>query len=168
MAKDRKTSRAQVGLRVSEEMRQRLEDAATSNGRSINSEIVSRLDRSFETEDRLGGPGLSALVETIATVMKSTGEHGAFMADSSKLHNQGEWLAQPYGFEQAKQAAEAIIEAHRPPGKIVEPNPRMVFGGVGKTKADPKALAAQMREVFKNLGRLMAAGELEKRKQDNE
>ena len=112
MAKERKTGRAQVGLRVSEEMRQRLEEAAKNSGRSINSEIVSRLDQSFETEDRLGGPRLSEVVERIAEAMKPTGEAAAFFADRSKLHNQGKWLIQPYAFDQAVKAANTILEYH--------------------------------------------------------
>ncbi len=77
-------------------------------------------------------------------------------------------MVQPYAFDQATKAAEAILEAHRPPGKIVKPNPRMVFAGVGQTNVDPKALAAETREMFDNFGQLMAAGELQKRRQDNE
>ncbi len=168
MAKDRKTSRAQVGLRVSEEMRQRLEDAATSNGRSINSEIVSRLDRSFETEDRLGGPGLSTLVETIATVMKSTGGRAGF-TESGKLANQGEWLDLPYSFDQAVKAANSILEHYRPPGKIVVPKPNVVeVIGVRGTKVDREESIARLRQMFADLGPLIAASELRKKEQNNE
>ena len=142
MAKKGKPARAQVPLRIPQALRTRIEKSAKPRGVSMNAEIIERLERSFDFEERLGGPRVVELIEAIGTVMKSTGEHAAFFADGTKLHNQGEWLVQPYGFEQAKQAAEAIIEAHRPPGKIVEPNPRMVFGGVGKTKVDPKALGA--------------------------
>ncbi|MCH8998435.1 MAG: Arc family DNA-binding protein [Proteobacteria bacterium] len=94
MAKERKTGRAQVGLRVSESMRRRLETVAKSNDRSINAEILERLERSFETEDRLGGPRVIELIETLATVMKSTGEHAGFY-ETGKPTKRGEWLALP-------------------------------------------------------------------------
>ena len=154
-------------LRLPNDLRARIEKAAKDRNISLNAAILERLKGSFDIEDRLGGPRVVELIQTIATVMKAVGEHAAFMSDPSKLHNQGEWLAQPYGFEQAKQAAETILDAHRPPGEIVEPNAPMVFEGVGQTKVDPEALAAETLEMFKIFGRLMAAGELKKKREQD-
>ena len=168
MAKRGKSPRAQVPLRIPEAQRARIEKAAKARGVSMNAEIVERLERSFQTEDRLGGPRVAGLIEIVAATMKLVGEQAAFWVDSSRLHNQGGWLDQPYGFEQAKQAAESVIEAHRPPGKIVQPNPRTLLASKRQTKFDPKVLAAQTRENFMNLGKLTAYGELIKRRQDDE
>ena len=170
MAKERKTGRAQVGLRVSGDMQRRLERAAKKNGRSINSEIIERLERSFEFEDRLGGPKVAELVETIGTVMRSTGEHAAFFVDSSKTHDQGEWLAVPYAFDQARKAANTILDYHRPKGPIVPPkvSPNDLAALARKTKTDSKDITALVIKMFKEFGELTAGVELRKRGQDDE
>ena len=56
MAKRGKSPRAQVPLRIPEAIRARLERAAKAGKVSMNAEIVERLARSFELEDRFGGP----------------------------------------------------------------------------------------------------------------
>ena len=75
--------------------------------------------------------------------MKSTGETTAFFADSSKLHNQGKWLIQPYAFDQAVKAANTILEYHRPKAPIVEPKlpPNIAIAAVGKTKVGHPSIA---------------------------
>ena len=114
-----KASRPQVGLRVSESMRIRLEKTARQNGCSINSEVIARLERSFETEDRFGGPQVIKIIEVVGAAMQSTGQNAAIFASVDK----DSWLAHPYGFDQAIKAAAAVLEHHRPPGKIVVPKP---------------------------------------------
>ena len=77
------------------------------------------------------------MIETIAAVMKSTGERAGFY-EAGKVTNRGEWLAQPYSFDQAAKAVAAILEHHRPPGKVVVPKPSLIqIGG------DPKKTAAR-------------------------
>ena len=170
MAKKGKPARAQMPLRIPQELRARLEKAANEAGVSMNAEIAYRLAGSFEAEEKLGGPRVAELIETIAKVMKSTGETTAFFADSSKLHNQGKWLIQPYAFDQAVKAANTILEYHRPKAPIVEPKlpPNIAIAAVGKTKVDPEESIARLQEMVKKYGEWAAAGELEKRKQDNE
>ena len=101
MARKRKPGSGQYPLRLPDDLRSRIEKAATGRDVSINAEILERLERSFDIEDRLGGRQLFEIIETIASVMKTTGEHTAFFADSSRLHKQGKWLANPYAFDQA-------------------------------------------------------------------
>ena len=173
MAKRGKSPRAQVPLRIPEEQRARIEKAAKSRGVSMNTEIIERLERSFEIEDRLGGPKVAELVETIGTVMRSTGEATAFHVDSSKTHDQGEWLAVPYAFDQAVKAAITILEHHRPNAPIVEPKipPDSVFIVDGETKTDLtdlKNLRADINNMLKKFGELTAATELRKKEQDDE
>ena len=170
MAEERKKGRAQVGLRVSGKMRGRLEGAAKNNDRSINSEIVSRLEQSFETEDRLGGLRLSELIEAIATVMRSTGEHAAFFVDRTKEHDRGEWLDVPYAFDQAVTAANTILEYHRPKAPITEPKVSQndIAAVAKRTKTDSKELPALVSKMFKEFGELTAAVELRKKEQDDE
>ncbi len=162
MAKRGKSARAQVPLRIPEALRARIEKAAKARGASMNAEIVERLARSFETEDRLGGPRVVELIETIATVMRSTGEHAGFY-ETGKVTNRGEWLALPYAYDQAIKAATAVLKSHKPPGKIVVPVPNVVevVGG------DPKETAARLSQMFAELGPLMAAREIKKREQND-
>lgn len=166
MAKKRKPGSGQYPLRLPNDLRSRVEKASKDRNVSINAEILLRLERSFEMEDRFGGPQVVDLVETIATVMKTVGEHAMMYDDDlTSIDQLRDWLFQPYAFEQAKQAVNAVLEAYRPKGEIVAPT---IFKRGRGSKRDPKAYAALNREVAENFGRLMAASELEKRKQDDE
>ncbi len=161
MAKRGKSPRAQVPLRIPEAQRARIEKAAKARGASMNAEIVERLARSFDIEDRLGGPRVVELIETIAGVMKLSGEHAAFMADSSKLHNQGEWLDQPYGYDQARKAAITVLKKRKPKGAVVVPKPPkiQVVGG------DPKETEKRIKWLFEHLGEELALKEMRDRKE---
>ncbi len=114
MAKERKTGRAQVGLRVSGDMQRRLERTAKKNGRSINSEIVERLKRSFETEDRVGGPRLAKMLESIGVAMNAAGENAPEYDNPDVLSN-GRWVRRREAYQHAVKVAVAILEASTPP-----------------------------------------------------
>ena len=108
------------------------------------------------------------LFETIARVMKSTGEYAGFYA-TGKLENQGKWMGVPFAFDQAMVAAVAILEHHRPPGEIMEPIPRKtVVAGVRGTKVDAKKSAARARELMANIGQFIADAELRKKGEHDE
>ena len=164
-----KSPRAQVPLRIPEAGRARLEKAAKARGISMNAECVERLDSSFQFEDRLGGPRLVELIETIASVMRTTGEVAASFTNDPNTDDQGKWLAVPYAFDQAVKAANTILEYHRPKGPIVEPKlpPYIEVAVVGKS-FDPEESAAQLRDYVRNVGNGMAAGKLLMRRQDDE
>lgn len=166
MVKKGKPGSGQYPLRLPDDLRSRIEKATKDRNVSINAEILERLERSFDIEDRLGGPRVVELIETIATVMKSTGEHAGFY-ETGKLTNQGEWLALPYAFDQAAKAATTILEHHRPPGEIVVPKPNVaeVIGARG-TKARPEESVTRLSQMFAELGPLMAAGTIKKKEQD--
>lgn len=159
MAKRGKSPRAQVPLRIPEAQRARIEKAAKARGASMNAEIVERLKRSFEIEERLGGPRVVELIETIAGVMKKTGEHAGFY-EVGKPTNQGEWLALPYAFDQAAKAAITILK-HQPLGKIVVPEPKLgeVVGG------DRKETEKRVRWMIENLGPGFALKEIRDREE---
>ena len=168
MAKKGNPARAQLPLRITQTLRARMEKAAKSRGVSRNAEIIERLERSFETEDRLG-PRVVELIEAIATVMKLAGEHAAFVAAPSRLQKKGSWIVQPWPYKQARDAAEAVLKRHRPRGKIVEPSEEcLAFGEMWVTEDGPPELTAEQRQMVKTLGRMFAAGELKKREQDDE
>ncbi len=160
MAKRGKSPRAQVPLRIPEALRARIERAAKETGTSMNAEIRERLERSFDIEDRLGGPQLLELIEAVASAMKSTGQHAGFL-ETGKPANRGEWLSLPYAFDQATKAAITILEHHRPLDKIVVPKPNVVevVGG------DPKETKEWVGLVYKDLGELFALKEIRDREE---
>lgn len=72
------TDLVQLKLRFQERVRSRLEDAAKANGTSLNSEIVTRLDRSLEDDARGGSHEtnrfLFSLASQIAIAERDTGK----------------------------------------------------------------------------------------------
>ena len=157
MAKPKKATRAQVGLRIPEGLRERVEKAAKNSGRSLNAEILERLEQSFQTEERFGGPGLVDLAESITTLMSITGQRAAFY-ETSEIMSASKWLYMPFPYDQAKEAAITILERFRPPGKIVVPKRSWAeVLGHRRSKDDPKE-AARMAQIFAQIGRLLASG----------
>ncbi len=126
----------------------------------MNAEIRERLEGSFDIEDRLGGPQLVELIETVASAMKSTGQQAGFL-ETHKVTNRGEWLVLPYAFDQATQAAITIPKHHRPPGKIVVPKPNVVEV-VGR---DSRQSKETIRRLYKDLGELFALKEMRDREE---
>lgn len=62
---------APFGLRLQPELKSRLEQAATANGRSLNAEIVARLQGSFDLDDQLTlAPGARP-AEVLITAMSN-------------------------------------------------------------------------------------------------
>ena len=60
------TALVQLKLRFQERTRAKLEVAAKSNGSSLNSEIVNRLERSLDQDDQNGGLRTSMLLSVVA------------------------------------------------------------------------------------------------------
>ena len=165
MAERGTSRRAQVPLRIPEPLRARIAAVAKDAGRSMNAEILDRLERSFEHEDWIGSPNLTQLMETITSAMKSTGETAGFFA-TGELVNEGKWMAVPFAFDQAMAAANTILEYHRPPGKIEAPtlNVVEVVGGDG----DIAEANERLRQIHENLGETFAEFELWKKEHDDE
>src|SRR5262245_29630464 len=68
--------RFQIGVRVTPEMKHRLEGAAESSGRSLSQEAELRLERSFDREDLVGdvlsaayGEEMAGLLALVASAM---------------------------------------------------------------------------------------------------
>ena len=168
MAQRKRTATIQLKVRMKEPVRGQLEKAAKARGVSMNAEIGKRLERSFEIEDRLGGPQLINLIETIASVMKLTGEYAALF-ESGNVMKRGEWLFLPYAFDQAVEAAKFVMGHHRPPGEIVVPKYKgsiVAYDGELGTTVDPKEALARHDELMAELGPRLAAGELYKKEQN--
>ena len=134
MARRTKTSRPQVGLRVSEDMRVRLEKAAKKSGRSINSEILERLEESFETETQYGGPLATVLIDRIGRAMAAVGECDGFYTFNKTGHGR-EWLSYQIPYARAAAAAVAILEINWPKVDGAVPS-RTAAEGIKRTAAE--------------------------------
>src|SRR6476646_5919215 len=82
--------RASLGLKVTGEIKQRLEAAARASGRTQSQEAESRLERSFQEQQLLPqllvlayGRSLAALLLILGRVMKDSGGHAAAFANPS-------------------------------------------------------------------------------------
>ena len=91
----------------------------------MNAEISNRLEKSFENDRIIGGPivedrPLLAIAKMIASAMHDTGRHCAF-ASTFDPKVTAQWHQNPFAYNQAVQAANTILEAFRPDGKIAGP-----------------------------------------------
>jgi hypothetical protein len=109
------------------ESKARIERAARESGRSMAQEIELRLEQSFEREtqaqhfsDLYFGRELAALLEMIGRAMRDTGAHTAAHS-ASRGDGSRNWLENPYGFDRAIRAVAKVLDALRPPGKVVVP-----------------------------------------------
>jgi hypothetical protein len=59
----------QLKLRLSAELKARVEEAAQHAGRSLNAEIVHRLERSFVVDEQLAIPLLETLADAIEKII---------------------------------------------------------------------------------------------------
>jgi hypothetical protein len=113
-----------TSFRTTNEIRDKLMEAAKARGVSVNQEINDRIAASFERrEERIFvNPGLAGLMKLIRVAMQGAGQKAAFLKKdffSLELKTVDDALfffRDPYAFDQAKQAAEVILEACRPPG----------------------------------------------------
>jgi hypothetical protein len=110
------TDKIQIGLRVPEELRAKLQDAATARGVAVNKEISDRLERSFSEEVAVsaeGSPDLYSILRVLAAAMDAAGPMAAIMStlnvEAGKV-----WIGNSIAYEQALKAAVAVLEAFRP------------------------------------------------------
>lgn len=83
----------QINIRVPDKLKEILHDLAESNGRSVNSEIVSRLEKSLESKEDSTGSKLNEAALTLKTVanelhestLKTQLASQAFFAEKEKI-----------------------------------------------------------------------------------
>src|SRR5262245_48466358 len=73
----------QIGVRLDEGLRRRIERVASHRGQSMNAEIVERLRRSFQSEDKIDDLIAQAIIEAYPDIADRIEERGyeARMAD---------------------------------------------------------------------------------------
>ncbi len=143
--------RVPLGLRVTAETKQRLDDAAEQSGRSQSQEAELRLDRSFERQDLAEevltatyGHELAGLLMILGRTMKDVGMSAGFAAIRG-VAVRANWLQNPYAFDQVANAAETIIEKFRP---------------VGDASVPREFKDEDLNESFVTLGKVVAATNL--------
>ena len=120
--------RVPLGLRVTPELKAKLDSAAKDSGRSQSQEAELRLEQSLRSEgalydalDLAYGSELTAIVLTLARALHLTGTRAVFVEDMTKVEVK-DWMLNPYAFDQAVRAANVILEAFRPAGKVTVPH----------------------------------------------
>jgi TraY domain len=92
-----------LNVRTTKETRERLEAAAAASGRSLVQELEARLERSFETDDRFGGPAMLPIVNMLAGAFLRGGQLGA-AASGHPEWAVDQWLADPFCYRAAAYA----------------------------------------------------------------
>ena len=122
-----------LGLKVTSDIKGRLENAARASGRTQSQEAEVRLERSFDHQELLPqvleltyGRQLAAVLLMLGQVMKTAGESAAFsetVHPGSSFRPEGvrKWFDSPYGYDQAVRAAVRILDALRPRGNSEMP-----------------------------------------------
>lgn len=122
--------RVPLGLRVTPDIKKRLDDAAKDNGRSQSQEAEMRLENTFKATnavfdalDLAFGKRLTGLLLAMAHASQLTGTRAVFVSQLNVAGGEN-WVSDPYAYDQAVRAILAILEAFRPTGKIEMPPPQ--------------------------------------------
>jgi hypothetical protein len=139
--------RSMLGLRVIPEVKDLLDNAAQRNSRTQSQEAELRIELSFRAEQQLAqglelvyGRQLGGLLTLIGHALREAGRSAGFSATNT-LDGAENWMLNAYAFDQAVEAANAILEAARPEGDTSPPT---------FTEASP--LGLNLSEVYRNLG----------------
>ncbi len=115
--------RIPLGLRVTAQIKQRLDDAAAKNGRSQSQEAELRLERSFERQDLLPetlalafGQEAGGLLMAAGMVMTTVGSDAGRDLSRKTRTEPRNWIDDPYAFDQALRAMIDMLDRARPPG----------------------------------------------------
>lgn len=106
--------RNSLGLRVTADIKSRLDNAAKESGRSQSHEAELRLARSFSDEDSRD--------ETLFKIFGGTEAYSLFhlaaaAAAVEQAHAKKPWASDPQTFDNALKAINTVLEAFRPKGR---------------------------------------------------
>jgi predicted transcriptional regulator len=126
--------RVKLGLRVTPEVKRRLDAAAEQNGRSQSQEAEFRLERSFDRQDLLSDVLKAEFEPTLAGIILATGRimsvHGSTAEALLGLHNylleappdlDDNWATDPRALELALVLAITFLTLLRPTEKEAQP-----------------------------------------------
>lgn len=110
------TDKIQIGLRVPEDLRSKIQGAADARGVAVNKEISDRLERSFSEDLAISADDsaeLYAILRVVAAAMDTAGPMAAIMSTLNPEAGK-DWIDNSLAYEQAIKAALAVLEAFRP------------------------------------------------------
>ena len=117
------SKRLSLGLKVTPQIKERLERAAEESGRTQSQEAEVRLELSFNREDLLGeamslayGRELAGLLMMLGTTMHDVGRSAGFSATFT-IEGANAWWSHSYAYDQVVQAVVRLLEAARPVGE---------------------------------------------------
>jgi hypothetical protein len=123
--------RVPLGLRVTPELKERLDNAAKETGRSQSQEAELRLERTFREGDLLPelmaatfGAKLAALLMVVGDAMSAVGPTVAHI-DTQTPEGAEDWLNNPVAFDQAVKAARTVLDAMAPAGQTTPRSPKV-------------------------------------------
>jgi hypothetical protein len=126
-----------LSLRVTPELKRRIDDAAKASGRNLSQEAEARLDHSFRDEQQIEqalglayGRQLAGLILVLARAMSDAIRNSNLAQVLSASATSSHWPRSPWEFDQAKIAVDTILEAFRPPGEVVAPA-KLRLTGIG-------------------------------------
>jgi Arc-like DNA binding domain len=121
------TDKIQIGLRVPEDLREKIQEAANARGVAVNKEISDRLEKSFSEEMTIsavdGASELYSILRVVAAAMDLAGPMAAIMSTMS-TEAAKTWISNSIAYEQALRAAITVLEKLRPQ-TVTAPHPDM-------------------------------------------
>jgi predicted transcriptional regulator len=141
--------RTPLGLRVTKELKQRLDEAAKASGRSQSQEAELRLEKTFEAQNAVFdaldlwlGRRLTGLVLAIAQTAQITGTRSRAISGWDYFATEA-WPDDPYAYDQVVQGITYLLEQFRPKGNVkLRPQARSQFAFL------PEQSLYQMGEGF--------------------
>jgi len=119
--------RVSLGLRVTADLKKKLDQAMAASGRSQRQEAEFRIELSFaeqrsllEALDLAFGRELAWLMLWVGEAMKDSGRLAGLIATGT-LEGSQNWFDNPYAFAQAVKSAKTILEAITPTGDPTAP-----------------------------------------------
>jgi hypothetical protein len=144
--------RVSLGLKVTGEIKQRLDAAAQTSGRTQSQEAEVRLEQSFRDEsllpqilDSAYGRQTAGLLMLLGRGIKEASALAAFSATFS-LDAVDNWMSHPWAYKQAIEAVQLVLDELRPPGDAEPP----------KINAGLTAISEDLREAADHIGRGVA------------
>ena len=114
-----------MSVRVREKLRRQLEQSAEEEGRTLSQEVEFRVEQSFDRTELIFdsmklayGAELAGLLMLVGRAMSGAGRLSGLKGNTVQ-YTGTEWLADPYAYEQALNAAVAVMRALRPPGRPI-------------------------------------------------
>jgi Arc-like DNA binding domain len=133
-------------LRLPDPLRAEIEESARRSGRSINTEIVERLEQSVRQDQQsreiFGDDDAARITRMVARAMSLAGQRAAEL-----LEGNPDWAKHPWAYQQASAAAASVLGAMKPLGEVVAPEIKTSPGSV-----DERTIALFMEATMQRLG----------------